>query len=193
MSNQIKHKKKEYMRVEKDFEERRNYVVNFIQFKYRWSRHEADTIYNDACLVALEQLKKGAIKNISSAYIIRICKNLGANNYRKLLTEKERFLDYYNNTKKSYQESVAENYGIELFDSATNNYSSPARQALRAFSMLSKKCQELISMKYIDDESHNYIAENSKHVSTAESSRTVLSRCIKYWRNLNNRILSDET
>lgn len=162
-------------------------LTYFLRKHYHWDKHEAQTIYHDACLLVLQQLKKGSIKEINKPYLLKICKNLGANEYRKNLKQKKRFLLYWTETSKTYLDSIYTNYGINVFE-PEEYLEIHAIKALRAFSMLNEKCQQIIHLKYVNNQSHEAIAKESSHVNTVNSSKTTLNRCLKYWRNLNKKI-----
>ncbi len=175
--------------VEKSIISFKSEIVKTIQKHYSWDRHEAQTIYHDACLLVLQQIKDGTVEEINKAYLIKVCKNLGANQYRKSLKEKKRFSRYWVETSKTYQETIHKNYGITLFE-PEEYLEIYALKALRAFSLLDKKCQQIIQLKYVSGHSHKTIADHSLHINTADSAKTTLNRCLKYWRNLNNRMAS---
>lgn len=164
------------------------YVVKFLQSHYRWDHAEAMSIYHDASLLVLDQLKANKIVEINKTYFIKVCKNLGANYYRKVLKERESFCTYWEEFQRQYQEEVKDLYGIEIFDSSEYDDDSKAHIALRAFSLLSEKCQSIIRAKYLDELSHKAIAERSIYVNSANSAKTVLNRCIKYWKKFNKKM-----
>ena len=162
--------------------------VRFLQRNYHWDRHQALTIYHDACLLVMQQLEDGNIQQVTKPYLLKVCKNLGANAYRKTLKEKERLLAYWTSAQEEYQNDIQTSYGITIFDSQEEDYGGKCQKALRAFSMLDEKCQQIIPLKYVYGQSHNSIAEKSDYVNTPNSAKTVLGRCLKYWRRLNEKL-----
>ncbi len=179
----------EVSKVEEAMKNFKSELVRFLQKHYYWDKHEAQTIYHDACLLVLQQLKKGSLQEINKAYLLKTCKNIGANAYRKGLREKKQFLAYWIETSKAYLDTLYKNYGVSVFE-PEEHLEVHARKALRAFSMLDEKCQQIIQLKYVNGHSHKAIANQSVHINTADSAKTTLNRCLKYWRNLNNKITS---
>ncbi|MEM9337275.1 MAG: hypothetical protein AAGA66_00990 [Bacteroidota bacterium] len=161
-------------------------AMRLLQHTHHWSPSEAATIFHDACLLVLDQLTNKKIDEINKSYFLKVCKNLGANTYRRALKEKMTFASYRDEIQQEYQKTIQNNYGITLFDAAPDE--SRSQKALRAFSMLSEKCQKIIRAKYVDELSHKHIAQQSVHVNSENSAKTVLSRCLKYWKKLNKQL-----
>lgn len=166
----------------------RQEAIRFLRHHYQWDRHGAQTLYNDACLLVIQQLEDDQIQEVSRPYLFKVCKNLGANDHRRLLRERERFHSYCIQTQEAYQNSVQESYGIPLFDMEKEGHETRGEKALRAYSMLDAKCQEIIKLKFVDGLSHSTISNSIDHVSSSDSAKTLLSRCLKYWRKLNQRL-----
>jgi len=166
----------------------KNESVYYLKHQFNWNQHEALTIYHDASLIVLHQIKKGLIHEVTKPYMLKVCRYLGANAYRKLLKEKARFLTYWKKEQDEHQKWIKTNYGISIFEPDEAPVEEHGLKALRAFSMLTKKCQEIIYLKYVEGLSHKCVSEKSGYVNTIDSAKTVLSRCLKYWKKLNQRL-----
>lgn len=159
-------------------------AILYIQRLLYWEKEEAQTLYHDACLIALEQLKKGRINSIAKGYLFKTCKNLGANSWRTLQRKKRRYEQYCIEEKASFENTMQNKYGIAVFDDAEDEHLLESKKAIRAFSLLDQKCQKIITLKYVDGKSHHHIADNLSHLNSVNSAKTTLSRCIKYWKKL---------
>lgn len=159
-------------------------AINYIQKLLYWEKEEAQTLYHDACLVVLDQLKKGRIESIAKGYLFKTCKNLGANSWRSLQRKKKRYEAYCIEEKANFELSMQHKYGIAVFDDCDDDHLFESKKAMRAFSLLNHKCQKIIALKYVDGKSHQNIAEDLGHLSSVNSAKTTLSRCIKYWKKL---------
>lgn len=179
----------EFPMVEESISMYKSEMVRFLQRHYYWDKHDAQTIYHDACLIVLQQLKRGTLQEVNKSYLRKVCKNLGANEYRKGLKEKKLFSAYWTETSRAYLDTIQKSYGMAVFES-DECLEIHAKKALRAFSMLDDKCQQIIQLKYVKGHSHKIIADLSEYISTADSAKTTLNRCLKYWRNLNDKIVS---
>lgn len=153
------------------------YLTNWL----KWDKEEALAIFADSFLVIYQKVVEGQLNDMNQSYAKEICKRLGANNYRKAIKEKERFSEYLHHTQTSYVNDLKSLYGIEI--NLTTDESRSAN-ALKAFSVLDEKCQELIKLRYIEDFSHQEIAGKLKNISGADSSKTLLNRCINKWKEL---------
>lgn len=162
-------------------------AVSYIQRLLYWNKQEAQSLYHDACLVIINQLKSGRIESVGKGYLLQTCKHLGANNWRKLLRDRRKFDQYCKEERELFQHSAKEKYGIDIFSEETAD-SNHDRKALRAYSLLKENCRKLIALKYIDDKSHKEIADVSEHVNSADSAKTTLSRCMKYWKRTLNKL-----
>lgn len=161
-------------------------AISYIQRVLFWERTEAQLLYHDACLIVLDQLKKGHLHSVGKGYLFKTCKNLGANAWRKLLKQRKQYDQYCIEERNEFENDIYEKYNIDLFEEEDQDQES--RRALRAFSLLSKSCQQLITFKYIDEHSHQSIALASQDISSANCSKTKLSRCMKYWKRKLNEL-----
>ena len=161
-----------------------NEAINYIQKFMYWDKEEAQTLYHDACILVLDQLKKGQIKSVPKGYLFRTCKNLGANTWRHAQRQKLKYERYCLEEKLSYEQTINSKYGITLFDESSEDFIIDSKKALRAFDLLKDKCQKIISLKYIEDKSHLEITKNLEHINSENSAKTTLSRCIQYWKKI---------
>lgn len=173
--------------AEKELFALKDEVLRFLKKKYYWNAHDALTLYHDACLLILEQVERNDINIIKRSYVYQVCKNLGANVYRKRITDQKRFSLFFKDTLERYETNFQNRIGLSLFDTEDETISR-ATKALRAFSLLDEKCQKLIHFKYVSDYSHQMITNEMTQISTPSSSKTILGRCIKYWKKLNQQV-----
>ncbi|MEO9804599.1 MAG: sigma-70 family RNA polymerase sigma factor [Reichenbachiella sp.] len=159
-------------------------AVSYIQRMLYWNREDAQTLYHDACILVLDQLKKGRIDSIAKGYLFKTCKNLGANTWRNVQRKKKYYEQYCIEERTRFQNSVNEKYGITLFEEPDEYYLFESKKALRAFSLLNEKCQKIIALKYVDGKAHKDIADDLGHIGSESSAKTTLSRCIKYWKKI---------
>ncbi|MEO9964574.1 MAG: RNA polymerase sigma factor [Reichenbachiella sp.] len=159
-------------------------AISYIQHFLYWEKEEAQTLYHDACILVLDQLKKGRIESIAKGYLFKTCKNLGANTWRKAHRRKLSYEKYCKEERTLLEDAVANKYDIAIFEDEEEDFLLESKKALRAFSLLKSKCQEIINLKYVEGKSHQDIADDLGHLGSVNSAKTTLSRCLKYWKKI---------
>lgn len=152
----------------------------YIERSLRWKHHDALTLYHDACLTCIEQLRTGKIVDLRKPYLFKVCKNLGANNYRTKEREKSRYHNYFEQEKVRMLNDLKQRYDM---DNVTID-NKKANKAMIAFYQLGERCQELIRLKHQQGLSFKEITNDTNLYSSIESARVTMYRCMKNWRKL---------
>ena len=158
-------------------------VVRHLMIRFQWSEEEATSILHDAFLLIEPQIVSGEVSYLTLAFIKRVCENLGANEYRKLMVQQNRFESFAAEEKEKLQDEYLSEFGIDIYagedpDDSPNRY----QKALLAFGQLQENCRKLIRARFVDGMSHAEIAETFPNIRSADTSKTQLSRCLRYWR-----------
>ncbi|MEO0470177.1 MAG: hypothetical protein AAF206_11190 [Bacteroidota bacterium] len=159
-------------------------VVRHLMIRFQWSEAEATSILHDAFLLIESQIRSESITYLTISFIKRVCENLGANEYRKLMVQQSRFENFATEEKQSLQQEYMDAYGIDIYGESEHQPESGSRyqQALLAFGQLTENTRRLIKARFVDGLSHAEIAESFPNIRSADTSKTQLSRCLKYWR-----------
>ncbi len=159
-------------------------VLGYIVSQYRMHESDAKSLLHDAILIIIEQINQKSVNHITKKYIVNICRNIWSNDYRKGLTRRKRFNKYCEEKQNEYTDYLN---SYDILPSGLDNADelpTEWNKALRAFTVLDEKCQELVKMKYELELSHKDIATKHHSLNTVNSSKTVLRRCVKKWTEL---------
>ena len=158
---------------------------NILSKRYRWTKAEAETLIHDTFLLIEEKILAGSLEKFNFSYVKRICLNLGANQYRHVLVQQNRFQGFVERFREEYFETLRSYSGIDLeLYGGESQLPIRYKKALLAFENLGKKCQQLIKLRHVQDLSHQEIAQQLDNVKHADSSKTLLNRCMKKWQSL---------
>lgn len=160
-------------------------MIEYLKF-YNWTIEEARQIFHDAYLLIELKIKNGEIDSFNKTYIKKICKNIGANSFRKCIVRKREFEKYLSKVREDFNQEMIECYGVNLY--SEEDCSIDYQRALRAFDLLGDKCKQIIKMKHVDGISHTEIAKSIDEINSEYSSKTILSRCLKKWRHILNEL-----
>ncbi|MBT4967593.1 MAG: sigma-70 family RNA polymerase sigma factor [Bacteroidetes bacterium] len=166
----------------------RSRLLSYLR-RYRWSQEEAMELIHDAYLLIEKKINTGDLKTFNITYVKKICKNLGANSWRKNIRKKNEFLAYASIVKKELNETFKNNFNIELFEE--DEMASDHRLTLRAFDLLNDKCRAIIRMKHVDHLNHDDIVNKTDSISNVNSSKSILNRCMKAWKTFIEKIKSE--
>lgn len=166
------------------FEKFENDIIRYLIRTYGWDEEEAKSIFYDAYLLLQDKLINNEIDTFNKTYLVKICKNIGANEYRKVRTQKTKFNQFIIEAKCRFDEEIRDYAGITIWDNQeeidceNTNYN----KALRAFTMLGEKCRKILELKFIDNQSHKDIASKIEGINTERSSITTMKRCLQKWK-----------
>ncbi len=156
-------------------------MVNFLNRRYGWERDEALNLVHQCYLLVEKKILAQEVESFSRAYVRNICEKLAANQYRKIMRERENCSKYIEETKQMYRQEMKSYIGIDLYaDNRSVNYA----KILGGFRKLGFNCQEIIKLKYMEGYSHSQIVEQVYSIKTEAISRTNLKRCMQKLRKL---------
>lgn len=164
-----------------------NSIVNYLQ-SISWDADEAIDIFNDALLLILGKIERQEISSFTKSYVIKVCKNIGANSWRSKKRKDQNFSKYIDEEVRNIKQSYSDYYNMDLFENETDNKSL---LALRAFDILTEKCKKLISFKHVEHFNHAEIVEKCNFLSSEKSSKTVLNRCMNSWKEIYKKLKSN--
>lgn len=165
-----------------------NEIIAYIKNKLRWNHEEAYSIFHDAYLLVQEKILEGEIKQLNKLTVLQTCKYIGANKYRKAIKEKEKLDKYYEEERMNFYSEYNNYLGIKIDEEEEGTDNNIVIKALRAFSLLKEQCQKLLVMKYLDGHSHQLIVQSVPGITNERSSITILSRCVKKWKEFFNKM-----
>lgn len=155
-----------------------------------WEQQAAQSILHDAYLLIENKIESGQLKEINQTYFLTVCKNLGANQYRKALRNSEKFNQYRKEIIANELESYAQYLNIAMTTFHLNtgtDENNKSAISLRAFSLLGEECQKNIYLKYVSNLSHKAIAKMLQ-LKNETISRIYLNRCLNKWKKLIKKI-----
>jgi hypothetical protein len=162
-------------------------LSDFLIINHRWSKAEAEIIINDSFILITNKIIDKQIEKINITYIKEICKNIGANKYRKALREEKKLKDYFEESKRELETDFYKTYNIEL---NLDSFNFKHKEAIRAFGILDEKCQNLIKMKHVDGLRHEEIIKQIFEIGNIDSSKSLLNRCMRKWKKLLEGLIS---
>ncbi len=89
--------------------------------------------------------------------------------------------------KKEYDDELFNKYEIKLFNENEKEISVDWKKALRAYSLLREKCMKIIHLKFVEEFSHDEIVKKTKEIKNINTSKVMLSKCIKRWKAIIKR------
>ena len=130
------------------------------------------------------KIENNEIEYLSLKWILEYCKNAGSNKYRKIMREKKKLETYIKTTQQEFYDDIKNYIGINDDNEFEPEEKSRYQKALRAFSLLDGKCQEIIKLKFVENLNHKEILVKIKSINTERSSIATLNRCINRWKKL---------
>ena len=162
-------------------------LIGYITKKLGWDKDEAYNILHDAYILIQEKVLNNELALITGLTVFQTCKYIGANKFRKTLTERGKLNKYMQEEKLNFISDFKEQTGFG-FEPDESIIGSRKEKALRAFSLLKDQCQKMLIMKFVEGYNHQLIAHTIPGISGERSSITILSRCVKKWREFFNII-----
>jgi len=162
-------------------------IIRFLEYKYRWNKDEAFTIFHDAYLLIESKILNNEVDSFNKTYFLSTCKFLGANKYRKSIRQNLSLTGFIKEEMKNFNVNVQNYCDLQVF-SEEEELPVDWQKALRSFSMLNKKCQDYIHLKYVESLTHEQILKKNFNISTVRASITTLNRCLNRWKELLEKI-----
>ncbi|MEM7367007.1 MAG: hypothetical protein AAF587_00330 [Bacteroidota bacterium] len=153
--------------------------------RYRWTKEEADTLIHDTYLLIEEKVLEGHLVSVNYSYVKRTCLNLGANQYRHAMVQEGRYQKYVEQAREDYLQALQDSSGIDLkLFGEFSDHPLRYKKALIAFEQLEERCKKIIYFRHVKGLTHKEIAAQLPNIKNADSSKTLLNRCMKKWTKL---------
>lgn len=159
-------------------------LIRFLRRRFNYDETEALSIIHDSMEVVQKNIQIGKIQYLHKSYIRKTCILKGLNQSKKNRKEREAFKQFLEYERGKMNVDLEITYGVKIFRDSKIEDLSPFYHALTAFHSLDSTCQEIIKLRFVNNLSHFSIVETLPNLTNVNSSKSILYRCMKKWRQL---------